>query len=1451
MARRKRILLIAVAVIAALGVVTLLAAMAWIRTPSFRNWARQYAERQAAPYLQGELSIGRLGGSLFTGVELGDVRLVQNGRDVIAVDRVSVDYAMTSLIGSNIVIDRIRLHHPVIRARETASGWNLANLVRAPEPAAPRPDGADRTFVVLSMELTDAEVFIERPQGDAASVRLPRRLDGLDASLSFRTGPSATSIGITRLSAHAHDPDLIIRALTGGLSFEDDGFTVTDLGVQTNATRVNADVTYHRRSPADAVVARIVAEPVSLPELSPFVPALAGRMLTPHLELAAEGGLDAVEVEASLTDPVAGALQATFVADADGPERGVRGSFVLDGVDLAPLLVDDEWRSAVSATVDVDVHGRGSSLDTLEGRVDVRGQDLAVSGYRVDALDLTADLGGEDIRVNARLRAYAASANASGTVRPRDDAFAYDLRGRVDDLDLSALPRRLGAPALDSRVAGAFDVNGVGTTVAGTFTFGPSTVEGATIADGARGRFGVGDGTTTYAFDGVVSSLDLERVGRALGTVALATPQFASDLNGQLTVDGSGTTVDTLALTASGQLGASQILGAEIHDLMFDAEIAERRLTVTSQGAFGSLDPARATGRAELAGAVAGTFAASAEVSGLGEEIGLDDLAGDGSLELQDSSIGGLAIDMAQVTGTYAKRIAGIDVLTVRGPALELDASGPLVLADTGQSQVKYQLSIGRLTDVGPLVGRELEGRLNANGTITGNRTALRSSGSLEASGLRIDDVLDALALTASYEAGIDDLDRNEVEARIDLESTLLTLAGRELRRMTAEIRYAGSDLTFETTLDEAGRTVNASGRVVLQPDHREVHFSRLGIEAGDVRWGNPEDRELTLRYGVGQLTFDDLRLVDGMQQMIFDGTLALDDTAEGSLDVQLDSVDLASLSAILLLDRQLTGRLDATAHVAGPASGRTVTATLTASEGTVDEFDFDSLEAEVEYAGSRARIDARLVPERGASLDVTGEVPTTADGPIDLHLVSTPLSLGVLRTLTQDLERISGQMQIDIDVTGTGAAPLATGTLIVRDGAFDVVPTGTRYEQLQATILLNGDTAVIDQLQIVDDDGHPLEVSGRLTAERRALRDVDVTARADEFRVLDNDLGDVSLDAELNVQGSLQEPRVGGTLHVHAGRLEVDALLERLTSSTYAAEPTTIDFVGEASDGGNAAVDDEDDGQEDIGLYRALALDITVDVPDNLVLRGTDIRTASSAVALGDMNVTVGGDFTLRKRPGDDLVLLGEVNTVRGTYDFQGRRFSVQRDGSIRFEGTEPIDPSLDLRADRVISGIVAHVNVSGTARDPQLRLSSDPPLDEADILSLIVFNRPANQLGEGERASLGERAASLAGGFVVSPIVESLGDALDLDLFEVETVAENGGGPAVTLGDQVGERLFLRFRQQFGGQDVSEFLLEYRLADVLRLQGSLAEGAGSANRSLTRRVERGGIDLVVVLSY
>jgi translocation and assembly module TamB len=165
-----------------------------------------------------------------------------------------------------------------------------------------------------------------------------------------------------------------------------------------------------------------------------------------------------------------------------------------------------------------------------------------------------------------------------------------------------------------------------------------------------------------------------------------------------------------------------------------------------------------------------------------------------------------------------------------------------------------------------------------------------------------------------------------------------------------------------------------------------------------------------------------------------------------------------------------------------------------------------------------------------------------------------------------------------------------------------------------------------------------------------------------------------------------------------------------------------------------------------------------------------------------------------------------------------------------------------LNVAADRLISGVTASVEVRGNMRQPEVNLSSRPPLDEADLLALIIFGQPVNDLGAAQRISLSEQAATMAAGAVATPITDSVARALNLDLFEIQSPI--GEAATVSLGTQIGSRLYVGVRQQVGRGDSSALSIEYRIASFLRLVTSVVHGAMAAHAS--ERYEQSGADMI-----
>ena len=148
-----------------------------------------------------------------------------------------------------------------------------------------------------------------------------------------------------------------------------------------------------------------------------------------------------------------------------------------------------------------------------------------------------------------------------------------------------------------------------------------------------------------------------------------------------------------------------------------------------------------------------------------------------------------------------------------------------------------------------------------------------------------------------------------------------------------------------------------------------------------------------------------------------------------------------------------------------------------------------------------------------------------------------------------------------------------------------------------------------------------------------------------------------------------------------------------------------------------------------------------------------------------------------------------------------------------------------------------------------PDIVLSSTPPLEQADILALIVFNQPINSLGEGLRIPLAQRAAvrDRDAGEARSSSIEN---ALGLDTFEINTAPDSGGAASLTIGQQLGQNLYVKVEQGIGGSNDTNFILEYELTRWLRLRTNVLQGS-STSQQLFQRAQGSGVDLLFFFSY
>jgi translocation and assembly module TamB len=440
-------------------------------------------------------------------------------------------------------------------------------------------------------------------------------------------------------------------------------------------------------------------------------------------------------------------------------------------------------------------------------------------------------------------------------------------------------------------------------------------------------------------------------------------------------------------------------------------------------------------------------------------------------------------------------------------------------------------------------------------------------------------------------------------------------------------------------------------------------------------------------------------------------------------------------------------------------------------------------------------------------------------------------------------VRNVAGTLEVDVTVKGQADDPRFDGFLDIKGASFEVPATGIRYRNGTAHVAFVPQAVTIEQFRLEDSKGNPVELTGTVATRALRLGDLGFELSATRFEVLHNAFGDLALNGVITVTGTLAAPVIAGDLAIHRGLIEADQLLpliQRPYSVAAADAPATAAGTPPRLPGMSA-------------LWDNLTLRLRLLATSNLVVRGDNMRLSRDAIAgVGDINVVFSGDVAIRKTPHARIQLSGALQTVRGSYAYQGRSFTIERDGTLRFVG-DSLDPLLSITANRAVSGVLIRAALRGQATAPELELTSTPALDESDILSLLLFNQPVNELAFAQRNELALQAATLASGFVVSPAVSAVGEKLGLDFLELEPVGALGSTSfRLSAGRQIWKGLFVTYAREFSSEPYNEVLAEYELSRYLRVRANASDVSGARSRaSLFRRVERAGIDLIFFFSY
>ena len=1392
-----------------------------LRTPWGLERTRRLMESRASGLFDGELRVGRVSGSVFGDLVLADVTIARAGETLIRAESMRVRYRPLDFLRGRFVVNEVVLTRPAIRAIEGPDGWNLAKL------AKPRkPGGGTATFAIRRVEIIDGTLWLQPKNVTPRELRQLALETGLDYRdrewrLDVRRGTALDATAGVPLRTLRADITLGPRTIVDGLVLATD--------------RSNLSGTFRMTSESGRreIDAAIDATPIALEELRRYVPGLPDSPLVPTVRVTGRGPMTALQGSWKV-DSVAGQTSGTFKTSGTDRIDRIDGEAEVVRLDLAPWLARPRLASRLTGRATFGVTDLRAKSPAVV--FDFTGRDLAIAGYESRRMTSRGTYRDGVVQATATGEAYGVAIQAT-SLRWRIGARDLVTRGHFARLNLAALPSRFMAPKLDSQLAGDYDLTLLPETWSVDATLEASTLEGARIAPGTVGHADNLTGAIAYRAKGRVDDLDLLRLARAWPELPRTLEQLGGRINSDFDVDGRDFNLDTATLRAT--LHATQTSVADFRFPELDATVTldRRRLVADVRGAVDRVE-GRTLGIPDREG-VSATARPDLHlvIPDVGAPLSLSAIEATGTLALADVTYRGITLNRVLWTGALQSGTAEVKTLEIDGPGIKATASGRVAIDGEDTSDLKYLIDIANPSVLQPLMSQSLRGVARIEGRLHGPPAALQTNGTLRGHELEIGTVR-ALTIESTFDATVTDRKWDAIVANAKSAATFVEAGGTRIDRVASTITYKAGTMDVQARFESRTRTVEIAGVVTPHPDHHEVHLRQLQLGAGSVQWTLPAGREATIQYGANRLTVSGFDLVRGTAALHVAGTLGEGAPAGSPLVIRAERVDVADFNDLLLESQRLTGQLDATIQLTGPLASPRASATVLAVKGSIDGVAFERLSGTVDYAPGVLTMDVGLEAGASGNLTAKGTIPVgespAGPRPYDLRVVSPGIQLALAQPFTPGLTQLSGTGEFDLHVGGMAGAPVLKGRAAVMNGAFTIPYTGMTYRNVNAAFAVVDRALTVDRFTLEDEDKHVLNVTGTFNvAGGGESSKFDLHFTGEEIHVLKNSIGDVGITLDLHARGDLETPLVIGTIEVDHATIEMDDLIDRLRSTGYVALPS------------DEPTDDRDTLAPG-GLGRG-SYSITLSLPDNVVLRGRNLRPTDGPIGLGAINITVGGALSISKDPDQPSKVEGRLDVVRGQYQFQGRRFTIVRGSTLSFGGDTMLDPAINVTAERNITGVTARVRVTGTARRPEIELSSTPPLDESDILSLIVFNQPTNQLLASEKVSLAATAGTLAARAVATPLADSVARALNLDLFEIRPSEDVAGGATVTVGQQVSERLFVGFRHDFGAAAISQVSFEYKLTEFLRFVSTFSD---SNNLSYTvPRTERAGIDFFYVI--
>jgi hypothetical protein len=417
---------------------------------------------------------------------------------------------------------------------------------------------------------------------------------------------------------------------------------------------------------------------------------------------------------------------------------------------------------------------------------------------------------------------------------------------------------------------------------------------------------------------------------------------------------------------------------------------------------------------------------------------------------------------------------------------------------------------------------------------------------------------------------------------------------------------------------------------------------------------------------------------------------------------------------------------------------------------------------------------------------------------PDQTHLkINSIIPLDVMRNLTDNFSDIAGVLRVDGTLYKFLYAPMFEGQIRITDGEFVAAWNNQRFHNIQGQIDTKDHIFALKNFSFGVDDGNCV-LKGKIVVNKNQLTHVDLKGSASAIPISIPDIADFMVNARMNYSRQNQHSQLTGNLEFLEGlyyhNLSVNQmLLEKLQQKR---RPDMVDQI--------------------CRFYPPIcstSLDINIQSRIPLI--------ADNDLAYMEIHPDLSIRGTLY-----NPVILGRTEMLNGEINYLGKTFVLEK-GVIDFVNPYRTEPMIDIESNVAIRDWQISLDVLGKPDELQVKLSSTPAEEHADIISILLFGKPTDRLfvqDTGPYKSTQQMIAELLSSTFEDDIKNTTGlDTFRLEAYEHETVDDNQNDDyKITLGKELSRRMSVTYAfETRKGQLIHHTQANYKILENLIFRG------------------------------